>query len=131
MSPELEVVINNMVNDDVIAVVKTDSLIATYGSCLVGSSTGIRNSHMISQRMSVREAVKTMRFKMGNNDPTLTDGMHPTSFDTVIEATKEVGSYSLQKQDGEIQPEFLTPSPTLVDCLLLGKVCLPSSRHRH
>ena len=111
----ITMVLDNMNKDDIYQCLSSDSLITTYGSYLLGVTAGFKKVNNISQRMRVlARLLLTIRKKTNNTALWLSDILRPEHFDTVIDATKELGRYNMQNDDGEIVPTFSIPSLPLL-----------------
>ena len=108
VTAELTVILESMMKDQITEVVQKDELICAYGSFLL-SSRGLKRSNFISQRMRILARL-LLKVKETNDVGTLTKLIDPKHFDLVIEATKQLGGFSLETEDGEQVPSFSTPS---------------------
>ena len=123
-STELQhLVLSSMINDQISACVKKDTLILTYGSFMLTSS-GIKKINGISQRMRIlaRLLIK-LREKRNEPDASLVDLVKPPNFDDFIACTQELGGFSLRNEDGENISYFATPSLPLKIGYSLEKCC--------
>ena len=110
-----ELILDKMNNDDISKCVKNDKLITTYGSFLLGTTDGMKTANCVSQRMRVlARLLLCMRKKLTKPELCLEDVLKPDYFDPIVEATKEVGGYTMINNEGEIVPSFSTPSLPLL-----------------
>ena len=108
-------VLDNMNNDEITSCVKQDQLISTYGSFLLGTTTGMKTANSVSQRMRVlARLLLCLRTKLSKPKLTMKEMISPLNFDNIVEATKEIGGFTMVNSEGEFVPSFATPSVPLM-----------------
>ena len=109
-SKELQVLIlDNMNSGELASTVKKDELILSYGSFQL-STNGLRKASSISQRMRILARLLIVLKRLINADEDLKYFCKPEYFDAFINASKQLGEFSLATSEGENVACFSKPS---------------------
>ena len=100
-----------MFNDDISGVVFKDQLITTLGSFLL-STHGVRKGNTIPQRMQSLACMLIFVCQKHNLDLSWAEFLDPQYFYDIVDATKQLGGYSMINAEGESVASLKTLSLT-------------------